>query len=73
MIEVNDLSINYETKSGILKAVDKISFKMNDAQGIGIIGESGSGKSSLGYGLMRSLAENGPLYPENSFLRTKIF
>ena len=49
----------YETKSGILKAVDKISFKMNDTKGIGIIGESGSGKSSLGYGLMRSLAENG--------------
>ena len=60
-IEVNDLSIAYETKSGILKAVDKISFKMNDAQGIGIIGESGSGKSSLGYGLMRSLAENGSI------------
>ena len=58
-IEVNDLSIEYETKSGILRAVDKISFKMNDDQGIGIIGESGSGKSSLGYGLMRSLAENG--------------
>ena len=60
-IEVNDLTISYETKSGILKAVDKISFKMNDAQGIGIIGESGSGKSSLGYGLMRSLAENGSI------------
>jgi len=58
-IEVNDLSIEYETKSGTLRAVDKISFKMNDDQGIGIIGESGSGKSSLGYGLMRSLAENG--------------
>ena len=58
-IEINDLSIAYETKSGILKAVDKISFKMNDTKGIGIIGESGSGKSSLGYGLMRSLAENG--------------
>ena len=60
-IEVNDLSIAYETKSGILKAVDKISFNMNNIQGIGIIGESGSGKSSLGYGLMRSLAENGSI------------
>jgi peptide/nickel transport system ATP-binding protein len=60
-IEVNDLSIEYETKSGILRAVDKISFKMNHDQGIGIIGESGSGKSSLGYGLMRSLAENGSI------------
>ena len=64
-IEVNDLSIAYETKSGILKAVDKISFKMNDTQGIGIIGESGSGKSSLGYGLMRSLAENGSVVSGN--------
>jgi peptide/nickel transport system ATP-binding protein len=57
--EVNDLSIVYTTRSGILKAVDKISFKMNDIKGIGIIGESGSGKSTVGYGLMRSLPENG--------------
>jgi peptide/nickel transport system ATP-binding protein len=64
-IEVNDLSIAYETKSGILKAVDKISFNMKDTQGIGIIGESGSGKSSLGYGLMRSLAENGSVVSGN--------
>jgi ABC-type dipeptide/oligopeptide/nickel transport system ATPase component len=40
--EVNDLSIAYKTKSGILNAVDKISFEMKDTQGIGIIGESGS-------------------------------
>jgi peptide/nickel transport system ATP-binding protein len=64
-IDVNDLSIAYETKSGILKAVDKISFNMKDTQGIGIIGESGSGKSSLGYGLMRSLAENGSVVSGN--------
>ncbi len=59
--EVNDLSIAYKTKSGILNAVDNVSFKMKDTQGIGIIGESGSGKSSLAYGLMRSLAENGSI------------
>lgn len=59
LLEVNDLSIVYRTRSGILKAVDKISFKMNDIKGIGIIGESGSGKSTVGYGLMRSLPENG--------------
>ena len=58
-LEVNNLSIVYKTRLGVLKAVDKISFKMKDTQGIGIIGESGSGKSTLGYGLMRSLAENG--------------
>jgi len=65
MIEVSDLSIAYETKSGTLKAVDNISFNMKDIKGIGIIGESGSGKSSLGYGLMRSLAENGSVISGN--------
>ncbi|HKU83738.1 MAG TPA: ABC transporter ATP-binding protein [Candidatus Nitrosocosmicus sp.] len=64
-IEVNNLSVAYETRSGSLKAVDKISFSMNDAQGIGIIGESGSGKSSLGYGLLRSLAVNGAVVSGN--------
>lgn len=63
--EVNDLSIDYKTKSGILRAVDKISFEMKDAQGIGIIGESGSGKSTLAYGLLRSLAENGSVVSGN--------
>ncbi len=58
-IQIEDLTISYKTKSGTVTAVDKLSFSINDAEGIGIIGESGSGKSTLGYGIIRSLPENG--------------
>lgn len=56
---IRDLSISYKTRSRTVVAVDQMSFIINDAEGIGIIGESGSGKSTVGYGIMRSLPENG--------------
>lgn len=64
-IVIKNLTINYETKLGILRAVDDISFTLSDDQGIGIIGESGSGKSTLGYGLIRSLPDNGSIESGN--------
>ena len=58
-ISIQDLTISYKTKTRTVIAVDKLSFTIDDAQGIGIIGESGSGKSTIGYAVMRSLPENG--------------
>ena len=58
-IQIQNLTIGYKTKSGIVFAVDNLSFSINDAEGIGIIGESGSGKSTIGYGIIRSLPANG--------------
>lgn len=58
-ILIQDLSISYKTKTKNVVAVDRLSFTIEDAEGIGIIGESGSGKSTIGYGIMRSLPENG--------------
>ncbi len=58
---IQDLSISYKTSSKTIVAVDRISFTIDDAEGVGIIGESGSGKSTVGYGIMRSLAENGSI------------
>lgn len=56
---IQDLSISYKTKTRTIVAVDRLSFTIDEAEGIGIIGESGSGKSTVGYGIMRSLPENG--------------
>ncbi|HSA75340.1 MAG TPA: ATP-binding cassette domain-containing protein, partial [Candidatus Nitrosocosmicus sp.] len=56
---IQDLTISYKTKTRTVRAVDRLSFTIEDAEGIGIIGESGSGKSTIGYGIMRSLPENG--------------
>lgn len=56
---IKDLSISYKTSSRTVVAADRMSFTIEDGEGIGIIGESGSGKSTVGYGIMRSLPENG--------------
>lgn len=70
-IRIYNLSISYLIKTGRVIAVDKLSFNINAAEGVGIIGESGSGKSTVGYGIMRSLPDNGEIQSGNVILDGK--
>jgi peptide/nickel transport system ATP-binding protein len=45
LLEVKDLATQFNTESGLIKAVDGVSFKINEQEIIGIVGESGCGKS----------------------------
>ena len=54
-ISVNDLKTQYETQTGIVHAVDDVSFFLENGESIGIAGESACGKSTLGLSIMRSL------------------
>ncbi|MEA1969153.1 MAG: ABC transporter ATP-binding protein [Thermodesulfobacteriota bacterium] len=58
LLEVNNLSIDYKTSSGVFSAVKNLSFSLEKGKSIGIIGESGSGKTTVGMGIMRLLADN---------------
>ena len=55
VLEVRDLSVAYGTPRGSLSAVDRISFDLYPGESLGIVGESGCGKSSMGRGLMQLL------------------
>lgn len=55
LLAVDDLSIQYETTSGPVKAVNGVSFEMEQGSTVGIVGESACGKSTLGLGIMRTL------------------
>ncbi len=53
ILQVNDLSVKFNTQSGPFEAVKHISFNLKKGETIGIVGESGSGKSVTSLALMR--------------------
>ncbi|AHF81063.1 ABC transporter ATP-binding protein [Thermococcus paralvinellae] len=52
VLEVKDLKMYYFTSRGVVRAVDNVSFELKKGEVLGLAGESGCGKSSLGFTLM---------------------
>ncbi|MEX3622491.1 ABC transporter ATP-binding protein [Viridibacillus arvi] len=45
LLKVEDLTIKFKSRQGVVKAVDNLSFELAQGSSLGIVGESGSGKS----------------------------
>ncbi len=65
MLEITNLKLYYRTQRGIVKAVDNVSFQLNKGETLGIVGESGCGKSSTAIAIMRLLPMNIDCYTGN--------
>jgi peptide/nickel transport system ATP-binding protein len=55
LLEVDDLSVRFDTDAGTVHAVDKMSFTLAEREVLGIVGESGCGKSVTAMSLLRLL------------------
>ena len=55
LLEVKDLSVQFKTDEGDVEALDKVSFQIHPGKTVGVVGESGCGKSVTAYSIMRLL------------------
>jgi peptide/nickel transport system ATP-binding protein len=61
LLEVENLSVGYHTRKGYLRAVEGVSFSLEQGRSLGFVGESGCGKTTLGMALMGLLPPNGSI------------
>ncbi len=52
LLQVTDLRTQFDTRQGLLTAVNDVSFSLERGEILGLVGESGSGKSVTGFSLM---------------------
>jgi len=62
LLDVSDLTCSFVTRSGEVRAVDGVSFSIAEGQALGVVGESGCGKSVTALSLVR-------LFPPTSHVR----
>lgn len=61
LLEIKDLHTFFYTDAGVVKAVNGVSFQVNKGQTIGIVGESGCGKSVMSLSIMRLIQDPGKI------------
>ncbi len=61
VLEVNDLHVHFPTPRGPVKAVDGVSLTLQPGERLGLIGESGSGKSTIALAVMRLIKPPGDI------------
>ena len=66
ILEVTDLATHFRTDAGEVRAVDRVSFRVDEGETLGLVGESGCGKSITALSLLR-------LVPPPGRIQTKAF
>jgi peptide/nickel transport system ATP-binding protein len=61
VLEVDNLQISYETRKGDVEAIQGVSFKVGEGETVGLVGESGCGKSTIAFGIVNFLGSNGKI------------
>jgi peptide/nickel transport system ATP-binding protein len=59
LLDVQDLTVEFPTRRGILRALDRVSFSIDTGEILGVVGESGAGKSLTGAAIVGLLERPG--------------
>ncbi|MFH1076122.1 MAG: ABC transporter ATP-binding protein [Pseudomonadota bacterium] len=71
LLELQQLSTVFDTERGVLRAVDEVSFSVNQGETLAIVGESGCGKTVTALSIMRLIGHPGRIESGKIFLDQK--
>jgi ABC-type dipeptide/oligopeptide/nickel transport system ATPase component len=69
ILAVNNLKTHFFTNEGVVRAVDGVSFSLNAGKTLGIVGESGCGKSVTALSVLRIVERPGKIVAGEVLLR----
>lgn len=61
VLRVRELAVNYKTRKGVINAVRDVSFDIRQGENLGLVGESGCGKSTVAFAIVNFLGQNGEI------------
>jgi peptide/nickel transport system ATP-binding protein len=68
LLQITELRVHYPTPRGVVRAVDGVTFSVQPGERFGLIGESGSGKSTIALALMRLIKPPGQIVSGEAWL-----
>jgi peptide/nickel transport system ATP-binding protein len=70
VLNVKDLTMHYTTRAGEVSAVNDVSFSLEKGQSMGLVGESGCGKTSIAISLLKLLPDNAEIKSGSIYLNS---